>query len=239
MAGRRLVTGQMGLALSLRDDCRFDTFLTLPGSRQQIVDFIYQQFSAERERFVYLWGVEGSGRSHLLQAACHHWASNNRKVQYLPLADLRTLPPEQVMAGLENVDLVCIDEVNLIADQQNWLEVLFHFFNRSRDSGTCLLASADVPPVRLALGLADLQSRLSTATVFQMDTYIDTDKISILQFRANCLGLQLSDEAAGLLLNRAPRQLDSLIERLRELDRSSLIHQRKLTVPFIKKVFDW
>ena len=233
------MTEQMSLALSLRDDCRFDNFLALPGAGTQIVAFLEQRFSSQLENLVYLWGADGSGRSHLMQAVCHHWLGQGKSVQYLPLSELRDSPPEQVMADLEYLDLVCIDEVNLVANKANWLDQLFHFFNRSRERAGCLLISADMPPAQLGLSLADLQSRLSASTVFQLPSYSDPEKIQILQFRAQCLGLQLSNEAAQFLLNRAPRQLNLLVEKLRELDHSSLVHQRKLSIPFIKEVFSW
>ena len=229
----------MGPALSLSNDCRFDNFLTVANSGAQVATYLQEQFSAEKDSLVYLWGMKGSGRSHLLQSTCHDSLEQEKTVQYLPLAELRAYPADQVMAELEHIDVVCIDEINLISEQADWLDALFHFFNRSRSSGTCLLISADVPPTQLVLGLADLQSRLSAATIFQLPSYSDTEKAQVLQYRAKCLGLDLSDDAAQFLLNRAPRQLGSLIEKLRVLDRSSLAHQRRLSIPFIKQVFSW
>lgn len=233
------MTEQMGLALSLRDDCRFDNFLALPGAGDQIVAFLVQRFSKQLENLVYLWGPEGSGRSHLMQAVCHRWLLQGKSVQYLPLSELRDYPPDQVMADLEYLDLVCIDDVNLVATQDDWLDQLFHFFNRSQGRAGCLLISADMPPAQLGLSLADLQSRLGASIVFQLPSYSDPEKTRILQFRAQCLGLHLSKEAAQFLLNRAPRQLNLLVDKLRELDHSSLVHQRKLSIPFIKEVFSW
>jgi DnaA family protein len=233
------MSAQLSLAVSLRDDCQLDNFLVVPEANKQIVSFLRDDFGMEREHFVFLWGKEGSGRSHLLQGACHHWADKGKSVQYLPLAQLAGLDPEQVIAGLENVDLVCIDEINLVTQQQKWAEVLFHFYNRSREYGTCLLVSADVPPAGLIGTLADLQSRLSMATVFQMSDYTDTDKAAILHFRAERLGLQLSEEASEFLLRRAPRGLEELMQMLRDLDVISLAQQRKLSIPFIKQVFGW
>ena len=233
------MTEQMSLALSLGDDSRFDNFLALPGAGMQVVNFLQNKFSRDQENIVYLWGAQGCGRSHLLQASCHRWLRQGKSVQYLPLSELHDYPPEQVMASLEDIDLVCIDEINRVADQSSWLDELFHFFNRGRERGNCLLVSAGVPPAQLDFGLADLQSRLSAATVFQLPGYSDDEKMQVLQYRAEGLGLELSDEAAQFLLNRAPRQLELLIEKLHELDHSSLVHQRKLSIPFIKQVFRW
>ncbi len=234
------MTQQMSLAVTLRDDCRFDNFFTRPHSPSaQVVEFLQNHFANDRERHVYLWGPAGAGLSHLLQATCHHWVIQRRSVQYLPLAELQGFVPEQVMNGMEHIDLVCVDGLDQLGERPNWQEALFHFYNRSKDRDTCLLFAGSVPPARLPLQLADLRSRLSGATVFQLPLYGDAEKIQILQFRATCLGLQLSEEAATYLLYRVPRQLSVLIEKLGELDRKSLIHQRRLSIPFIKQVFGW
>lgn len=233
------MTGQLGLPLSPSKDSRFDNFLGLSGSYKQTINFLKGQFGLDQENVVYLWGAEGSGRTHLSQAVCHHWLELDKTVQYLPLSEFREYPPEQLMADLELLDLVCIDEINLVADHSNWLNELFHFFNRGRAQRSCLLVTGDAPPAQLGLGLADLQSRLSAATVFQLPGYSDAEKIQVLQFRAKQLGLHLADAPAQFLLNRAPRQLEVLIQKLHELDRSSLVYQRRLSIPFMKQVFCW
>lgn len=233
------MTDQLSLEVSLRDECQFDNFYVCPDTTNQIVSFLKGSFGVGQEHFAFLWGKGGSGRSHLLQGTCHYWADKGKSILYLPLAEVAGLQPEQVMSDLEEVDLVCIDEINLVIQQRQWAEVLFHFYNRSRDTGTCLLVSADVPPAGLTSALVDLQSRMSSATIFQLPDYSDTDKANILQFRAERLGLQLSDESADFLLRRAPRGLNALMEMLRQLDGISLAQQRKLSIPFIKQVFGW
>ncbi len=231
--------GQLGLGLSLPDDCRFENFLPVPGVTMPVSEFLRTDYGAREREAVYLWGPQGSGRTHLMLALCQDWLSRDRQVQYLPLAELVGFPPGEVLAGLQALDLVCIDDIHLVARHGDWLEQLFHFYNRSMDQGGCLLVSADCAPADLALALPDLQSRLGAALIFHLPGYSDAEKLRILQFRARCLGLDLSDEAGQFLINRAPRQLLQLTEKLRQLDRASLVHQRRLTVPFIKQLFGW
>ena len=46
-------------------------------------------------------------------------------------------------------------------------------------------------------------------------------------------------EVANYIIGRAPRSLAQLIELLNRLDSSSLIEQRALTIPFVKKALGW
>ena len=48
----------------------------------------------------------------------------------------------------------------------------------------------------------------------------------------------VSDEVCSYLLKRFPRDLNKLIELLDQLDKESLVQQKKVTVPFVKSVLN-
>ena len=91
----------------------------------------------------------------------------------------------------------------------------------------------------MGIKLADLQSRLSLALVFQLHDLSDEDKLRALQLRASRRGLQLSDEAGRYILTRGERTMSKLFAHLECLDQASLQAQRKLTIPFIKATLNW
>ena len=70
---------QLPLGVGLRDDATFDNYH--PGANATLVECLSHQFDDNGEPFLYLWGGDGVGRSHLLQAACHQASAR----------DLRTL----------------------------------------------------------------------------------------------------------------------------------------------------
>ena len=112
---------------------------------------------------------------------------------------------------------------------------MFHAFNRMRDAGKQLLIAADASPRKLPIKLADLQSRLSLALVFQLHELSDDDKLRALQLRASRRGLQLPDDVGRFLLARSVRSMTVLFDTLEQLDTASLQAQRKLTIPFLKE----
>ena len=227
---------QLPLGVGLRDDATFDSFL--PGANASLVRHLAGQLDAEGEPFLYLWGAGGSGRSHLLQAACHEASSRDLRALYLPLRDLGHFPP-LMLEDIERLDLVAIDDVDSVIGRRRWEEGLFHAFNRLRDAGKRLVISAAVAPRQLPVTLPDLASRLTWGVTFHLQRLDDTERLQALQLRACIRGMQLPDEVARYILHRGPRRLDELFEELATLDRASLTAQRKLTIPFVKQALGW
>lgn len=193
-----------------------------------------QQFSQveSREQFLYLWGEEGCGLSHLLNACLN--LQTQLVAQYLPLRDLIAYPAAAILEGLDQCDFVCIDDLDLIQDKSDWQEALFNLYNRLRDTGKKLLIGAHAAPNGLAINLKDLQSRLQWGLVLRLHNLNDIEKISALQLYAEQQGMELSAEVANYLMTRAERSNSALFSLMRKLNQESLAAQRKLTIPFVK-----
>lgn len=218
---------QLALRIGLRDSATFANFYA--GDNAAVLHALQQG----NEPFIYLWGAQGSGRSHLLQAACHTEAGRGGTPVFLPLGELA---PAGVglLEGLEQMSLICLDDVQAIAGDAAWEEGLFHLYNRIREAGGRLLVAADASPVTLGITLADLRSRLGWGPVFQLQGLDDAGKLAALQLRAAARGMVLSDEVGVYLLRRCPRDTQALFELLERLDRASLAAQRRLTIPFVR-----
>lgn len=231
---------QLSLQIKLNDDARFGNFLLPEGdSRQFLIVLLRDLWLKGDETVMYLWGRRGSGVSHLLQACCHRVTEQGLPVQYLPLGELLEYPPEAILAGLEQLPLVAIDDVQAIAGRQDWEEALFGLFNRMRDAGSRLLVGADASPRELPLTLPDLVSRFGWGPVFQLESPDDGQREQILKFRAAKRGMALDDEVARFLVNRAARDLHGLMDCLDQLEKATLEAKRRLSIPFVKQVFGW
>ena len=193
--------------------------------------------NAGAEKQLYLWSGEAQGKSHLLQAACNQGAKLQAAVCYLPAAEIID-QPVQLLEDLEQLDLLCIDDIQLFAGNQAWEEALFDLINRVRSSDCRLVLSACQAPETLPVRLPDLRSRLVWGPVFQLRELGDNQKREALTLRAQMRGLELPDNVADFLLRHYPRDLFGLFERLEKLDTAAMAMQRKLTIPFIKTVFD-
>ena len=226
---------QLSLGVSLRDDATFENFFV--GQGNALVVHALRQFSqSEGDQNLVLWGSNGSGLSHLLQACCHAAHQEHHVIQYLPLASMIDYSPKDVCEGLDRLPLLCLDGIEAICGNYAWEQAIFHLFNRLRDAGNRLLMASHTSPAQLALVLPDLQSRLLGSVVYHLHPLDDEEKGKALQLRAKKRGMDMSEDVCRYILSRAPRDTSKLFALLNTLDAATLQHQRKLTIPFIKEV---
>lgn len=223
---------QLPLSMWLREGANFDNYFA------SLNRPLLASLNNSEEQFVFLWGTESVGKTHLLQAACHAATARGEGSVYLPMSEAAQFAPE-MLEGLEHLALVAIDDVNVIAGDRDWETALFNLYNRIRDTGTGrLLVAANKPLPELGLQLPDLQSRLSWGLVYQVQTMSDDEKLLALKQRADSRGFELPDEVANYLLRHYQRQTTALFELLDRLDQHSLAEQRRLTIPFVKQVIE-
>ncbi|MBB3047732.1 DnaA family protein [Litorivivens lipolytica] len=228
------------LALGIGPDrfLTFDNFYVVSANRL-LVNQLGLQARGEGEQWVMVHGAAESGRSHLLQAACQAASADGKIASYLPLKDMVGYSPDEILAGAETLDLLCLDDVDAVLGKDNWEEALFHLYNRASLSGTSLLLSSARPAGSLDCNLPDLRSRLTSFSVYQAHSLDEEQRLQALVFRAEGLGMELSPDVAEYLYHRAARNLSTLFDILDQLDRESLRHQRALTKPFVKSVMGW
>jgi len=214
---------QIPLDIKLNAAATFDNFVST--NNEHLIALLQSN-----EPFVYLWAKDSVGKSHLLQAACQQQA----KAIYLPLSDFAQWQPD-IFDGLEQYDLICLDDVENITGQAAWEEALFNLFNRVRDGQKKLRISAKVSATQLPVSLNDLSSRLTWGVSIQTHALADAEKIIALSSRAKQRGFNLSAEVASYLLKNCPRDMKSLFAILDRLDDASIQAQRRITIPFIKQ----
>ncbi|MDJ0807657.1 MAG: DnaA regulatory inactivator Hda [Gammaproteobacteria bacterium] len=223
------MSSQLALGIELKPRVDFNGFISAHNAEA------VSRVKLNQDPFIYLWGESGSGKSHLLQAACRQQSDAGQPAAYVPLNELPGLAPE-MLDGLESMQLVCLDDLQKPAGDAAWELALFNLFNRLRDRNAHLLVAADRPPARLAIALADLSSRLTWGPCYHLIALDDAGRMELLIRSAEQRGLKLPAELALFLLHRLPRDIHSLIAVVEHLDRASLAAQRRLTIPFVRKV---
>ncbi|ABN74457.1 MULTISPECIES: DnaA regulatory inactivator Hda [Actinobacillus] len=232
---------QLPLPIHQVDDETFDNFYA--ENSLVLLDSLRQNFIDVQQPFFYIWGGKSSGKSHLLKAVSNHYLLNQQTSSYIPLEKSQYFSP-MVLDNAEQLDVICLDDIQIVAGNEEWELAIFNLFNLIREQQslfgnghkTLLLISADCPPHQLQINLPDLRSRLTWGEVYQLNDLSDDQKRIILQRNAYQKGMELSDEVANFLLKRLDRDLQTLSTELDRLDRASLQAQRKLTVPFVKEI---
>ncbi len=184
---------------------------------------------------LHLWGASGTGKSHLLQAVCRRTARHRRRGVFLPL---KTLIAEDVglLAGLESVEVICMDDVDAVAGVARWEKALFDLINRARARRRHLVSAGRGNPKHLPFALQDLSSRLLWGGVHRLSPLADADKPQALRLHASERGCDVPDAVIRYLLSHHPRDMRHLADALRRLDHASLRDQRRITVPFAREI---
>lgn len=224
---------QFPLMLSLKHSATLDNFVL--GSNSQAVAEIYSCTKTKHGGYLYLWGLGGTGKSHLITSAAKAGDDNGLAVAYIPLSRAPELSHE-ILTDIEHMDLVCLDDIHHIAGDQIWEEALFHLFNRTRELATNLIITANCSPSALQLNLPDLVSRLTSGLSYRLAPLDDATKMELLQDRAEKRGMELTVETADYILKHHSRDTASLLAFLEQLDHASLAAQRKLTIPFVRSL---
>lgn len=211
---------QLALKLKLEQHTRLDDYVGASGAKL-----------AQLSGLVFVSGATGSGKSHLLQGMCHEVTDQGATAIYL--CALSILEPT-VLEGLEQVDLVALDDIDDVIESPDWQLALFHLINSCKDHGTKLLLSSSSSVASLEVVLDDLSSRLKAAYLVRADELNDDQKLEVVRRKAQQRGFEMSEEVCRFILSRAERDMHHLARLVDQLDEETLRRQKKVTIPFVK-----
>ncbi len=225
---------QLPLDVRLKQSATFETFFT--ASHNEAVHVLKQALDDGPQR-IHLWAPPACGKTHLLQAACHRARSRGESAQYVDL-DVWALHKPQVLGELDQMDYLCLDNIERIAGQRNWEQAVFHLADRLRSGGHSLLVSAAARPDACGLVMPELVSRLGNGLVLELRPLSDPDKMRALALLARQRGLDLPGKVAEYLVQRRGGDPARLFALLDELDRSSLAVKRKISLKMAKDLVE-
>jgi DnaA family protein len=202
-----------------------ETFVT--GANAELLQLLQRIAQGEAtgldQRFVYLWGEAGSGKTHLLHAMAG-----------LPHAVCMTADTPPV--GFEyrpEIAIYLIDDCDRLGAEEQI--AAFALFNQVREQGGTLITSGKVAPAALALR-EDLRTRLGWGLIYQLHGLSDEEKIAALTHSAAARGLTLSAGVLPYLITHFARDMRSLSALLDALDQYSLETKRPITLPLLREL---
>ena len=222
---------QIPLDVSLSEYMTFETFYL--GPNKSVVDSLRH----EKNQLIWLAGLEGFGKTHLLHAFINSHEHENKKVLYLPMSESQDFTPD-ILDNLAQYDLVAIDDIENIIGDMTWEEQLLKFYEDSYSTRNKILITANDTPKGLNFLLPDLSSRFNLALIERLRPMNEDEMIKAILIHSKARGFDLPEDSAKYLINRVPRDVSVLIDMIKLLDYESLSMQRKLTIPFIKTVLD-
>jgi DnaA family protein len=190
------------------------------------------------QRWIYWWGPEGSGRTHLLGAigsaaealGLDHFAlTPNEPISWVRLEE--RLPS---LGACNQASVITVDDVDRLDDRL--VGSLFRILNAVQGSVAIhIFMAGNSAPGTLKLR-EDLRTRLGWGLIFQTQLLDDDEKIEALQQAAQARGLVLSPDVLPWLLNRFYRDMPNLMALIDALDAYSLETKRAVTLPLVREL---
>ncbi len=177
----------------------------------------------------YLWGIAGSGKTHLLKGVREALREQGATVGWL---DASMHEPPNFS---ETWAAVLLDDVERYTPVQQ--QAAFNWFVNAQSLQRWVLAAGSLPPADLALR-DDLRSRLGWGHVFGLKVLSEPERRAVLRQTADARGVFLSDEVMDFMLTRFSRDLGSLMELLALIDGYAMETKRAITVPLIRAMME-
>ncbi len=228
---------QLPLKIGLRDDACFETFVTEQESLAVALNALQTALKQPQGNAFYLYSESGSGKTHLLQAACRYVTEKGQASVYLPMKDDGLPLVPDVLSGLEQTPLVCLDDMEDIIGHKKWELALANLLTKSSVQGHNVILAGELPVVDWSLVTPELTKALMTVLPIKLTSLHEKEEvIQALQRHAKRLGFELPLEVGNYLVKQFSNDLQELLAVLKMLDQATLVEKRRLTLPFVKQV---
>ncbi len=177
-----------------------------------------------------LWGPPASGKSHLAEV----WRSRSGA----PLVGLDILHDHEPPAILGERHCLAVDlggRASIAAELQ---EPLLHLYNLVAEEGGSLLITAQTPPARWPVALADLSSRLRAMVAVSIDSPDDELLTAILLKQFADRQLAVGADIVSYAVARMERSFEAVKALVDAIDREALAQRRRVSVPLLRAVLD-
>lgn len=195
---------------------------------------------------LFIYGVSGIGKTHLLQAIGHHVHSNKPggKVVYLSSEQFTNEFIDAIQHGTlikfrkkyRQADVLLIDDIQFFAGKERSQEEFFHTFNALHDGHKQIVLSSDRP----ASEIEKLEQRLVSRFEWGMTAEIqppDTEtRIAILRSKAEGLNLQVEPWILDFLAEKIRNNVRRLEGALMRVASYKSLSERELTRDVIENL---
>jgi chromosomal replication initiator protein len=230
-AAPRAVADDDPSALILKPDYTFEQFVVGPCNRfahaacRGVADRPAQNFNP-----LFLHGSVGLGKTHLMQAVCHHLLDKtpDLKIVFLSCEEFINHFISALQQGdvgkfrnrYRKADVLIIDDIQMLANKARTQEEFFHTFNTLHNSHKQIVLSSDAPPEDIPDLQERLVSRFKWGLVAEIEPPCFETRVAILHSKAARLGLTLPDNVSKFIAENVEnnvRELEGSLTRIQAM----------------------
>ena len=223
---------QLALQIQINERASLNNFFVSKNNNKtiQILKNILHSFGKGTQIFIDDHG--SNGKSYLLQAICNDFSNSNNSSIYIPLQE--TIHHDtSILEGVSQLNLICIDDVNLINKYREWEIALFNLINECYEKECFLLLTGNVNQLEV---IPDLVSRIRKMEILRLEAINDDELFDATQAISNNLNIEISDKNLNYLINNSKRDIKTIFRTLSQLEKESLERKKSIGLNLIKEV---
>jgi chromosomal replication initiator protein len=234
--------------LNLNSRYTFDNFVVGSANRHaHAYSLAVAESPAKTYNPLFIYGGVGLGKTHLIQAICHHIKNNSKGALNICYVSSERFTNELIDAIQRHstaafrqkyrfVDVLVIDDIHFIAGKESTQEEFFHTFNTLYDAHKQIVFSSDRPPKEIE----NLQERLVSRFGWGLTTDIQPPdletRVAILKKKIEREPVAVPDEVIFFIAQLIKTNIRELEGALIRTIAYSLLEEKPITLELTRGV---
>lgn len=195
---------------------------------------------------LYIYGVTGLGKTHLLQAVGNYIKKQNpnKRVFYTTSETFTVDCVNSILNNKINLfkekyrkyDLIIIDDIQFFSNKEKTQEELFHLFNHFYENNKQIIFSSDQPPKYIEHLEDRLRSRFEGGMIVDVSKPDYESRLAILKTKSRVLEKQIPDEILEYIASIVCDSIRELEGTLKSVIVQTQAKKRDITLTEIKNI---
>ena len=223
---------QLALQIQINERASLNNFFVSKKNNKTIQILKNILLGSDKGVQIFIDDLGSNGKSYLLQAICNDFSNSNNSSIYIPMQEAINLDPS-ILEGVSELNLICIDDIDLINKRRDWEIALFNLINECYEKECFLLLSGSINRLE---AIPDLVSRIKKMETLRLEAINDDELLEATKAISKNLNIEISDKNMNYLINNSKRDIKTIFRTLSQLEKESLERKKSIGLNLIKEV---
>ena len=223
---------QLALQIQINERASLNNFFVSKKNNKTIQILKNILLGSDKGAQIFIDDLGSNGKSYLLQAICNDFSNSHNSSIYIPMKEAIKLDPS-ILQGVSQLNLICIDDIDLINSRREWEIALFNLINECYEKECFLLLSGSINKLE---AIPDLVSRIKKMEILRLEAINDDELLEATKAISKNLNIEISDKNMNYLINNSKRDIKTIFRTLSQLEKESLERKKSIGLNLIKEV---
>ena len=223
---------QLALQIQINERASLNNFFISKNNIKTIQILKNILLSSNKGAQIFIDDQDSNGKSYLLQAICNDFSNSHNSSIYIPMKEAINLDPS-ILQGVSQLNLICIDDIELINNYGKWQIALFNLINECYEKESILLLSGSINKLE---AIPDLVSRIKKMEILKLEAINDDELLKATKAISKNLNIEISQKNMNYLINNSKRDIKTIFRTLSQLEKESLERKKSIGLNLIKEV---